>query len=41
MRFALDESHEDFAASIDALLTKSDMPAVIRAWNTGGTPNPA
>ncbi|MBH0119766.1 acyl-CoA dehydrogenase family protein [Rhodococcus sp. CX] len=37
MRFALDESHEDFAASIDALLTKSDMPAVIRAWNTGDT----
>ncbi|WP_435277484.1 acyl-CoA dehydrogenase family protein [Rhodococcus yananensis] len=37
MRFALDESHEDFASSIDALLTKSDMPAVIRAWNTGDT----
>ena len=37
MRFALDESHEDFASSIDALLTKSDMPAVIRAWNDGDT----
>ncbi|NLU62685.1 acyl-CoA dehydrogenase [Rhodococcus sp. HNM0563] len=37
MRFALDESHEDFASSIDALLTKSDMPAVIRAWNSGDT----
>lgn len=37
MRFALDESHEDFASSIDALLTKSDMPAVIRAWNAGDT----
>ncbi|MEE2031503.1 acyl-CoA dehydrogenase family protein [Rhodococcus chondri] len=37
MRFALDSSHEDFASSIDALLTKSDMPAVIRAWNSGDT----
>jgi len=37
MRFALDESHEDFASSIDALLTKADMPAVIRAWNGGDT----
>lgn len=37
MRFALDSSHQDFAASIDALLTKSDMPAVIRAWNDGDT----
>ena len=37
MRFALDESHEDFASSIDALLTKSDMPQVIRAWNSGDT----
>ena len=24
MRFALDESHEDFASSIDALLTKAN-----------------
>ena len=37
MRFALDSSHQDFAASIDALLTKSDMPAVIRSWNDGDT----
>ncbi|TWH09759.1 hypothetical protein L618_000500000790 [Rhodococcus rhodochrous J45] len=37
MRFALDESHEDFASSIDALLTKSDMPQAIRAWNSGDT----
>ncbi|MBS9374036.1 acyl-CoA dehydrogenase family protein [Rhodococcus sp. B50] len=37
MRFSLDESHEDFASSIDALLTKSDMPQVIRAWNSGDT----
>ncbi len=37
MRFALDSSHQDFAASIDALLTKSDMPSVIRSWNDGDT----
>ena len=37
MRFALDSSHQDFASSIDALLSKSDMPAVIRSWNTGDT----
>lgn len=37
MRFALDSSHTDFAASIDSLLTKSDLPAVIRSWNAGDT----
>ncbi|KXF54321.1 acyl-CoA dehydrogenase [Rhodococcus sp. SC4] len=37
MRFTLDSSHQDFASSIDALLSKSDMPAVIRSWNTGDT----
>lgn len=37
MRFALDSSHTDFAASIDSLLAKSDMPAVIRSWNAGDT----
>ncbi|QNG17462.1 acyl-CoA dehydrogenase [Rhodococcus triatomae] len=37
MRFTLDSSHQDFASSIDALLTKADMPAVIRAWNSGDT----
>ncbi|WP_072686934.1 acyl-CoA dehydrogenase family protein [Rhodococcus marinonascens] len=37
MRFALDATHTDFASSIDALLTKADMPTVIRAWNTGDT----
>lgn len=37
MRFALDSSHHDFAASIDALLSKADMPKVIRAWNDGDT----
>ncbi|WP_072807471.1 acyl-CoA dehydrogenase family protein [Rhodococcoides yunnanense] len=35
MRFALDASHRDFAASIDGLLSKADMPAVIRAWSIG------
>ncbi|MFF2108967.1 acyl-CoA dehydrogenase family protein [Rhodococcus koreensis] len=37
MRFTLDSSHQDFASSIDALLSKADMPAVIRSWNTGDT----
>ncbi|MEV0947566.1 acyl-CoA dehydrogenase family protein [Rhodococcus sp. NPDC049939] len=37
MRFALDSSHTDFASSIDALLTKADMPQVVRAWSTGDT----
>ncbi len=37
MRFVLDESHHDFASSIDSMLTKSDMPAVIRSWNDGDT----
>jgi alkylation response protein AidB-like acyl-CoA dehydrogenase len=35
MRFTLDTSHHDFASSIDALLSKADMPSVIRSWNTG------
>ncbi|MFD6057864.1 acyl-CoA dehydrogenase family protein [Rhodococcus wratislaviensis] len=37
MRFTLDSSHQDFASSIDALLSKADMPSVIRSWNTGDT----
>ncbi len=37
MRFTLDTDHLDFAASVDALLGKADLPAVIRAWNTGDT----
>lgn len=37
MRFALTSDHTDFAASIDSLLGKADMPAVIRAWNAGDT----
>lgn len=37
MRFALDPEITDFAASIDSLLTRSDMPSVIRAWSAGDT----
>lgn len=37
MRFALEESHTDFAASIGALLGKADVPSVIRAWSDGDT----
>ncbi len=37
MRFALDPEITDFAASIDSLLAKSDMPSVIRRWNAGDT----
>ncbi|MFN3340080.1 MAG: acyl-CoA dehydrogenase family protein [Dietzia sp.] len=37
MRFALDPEIVDFAASIDSLLAKSDMPSVIRAWSAGDT----
>lgn len=35
MRFLLEDEHHDLAASIDAMLAKSDLPAVIRAWNSG------
>lgn len=37
MRFALDPEITDFAASIDSLLTRSDLPSVIRAWSAGDT----
>lgn len=37
MQFALDPEIIDFASSIDSLLAKSDMPAVIRAWDSGDT----
>lgn len=37
MRFALDPEITDFAASIDSLLAKSDLPAVIRASSAGDT----
>lgn len=37
MQFALDPEITDFAASIDSLLAKSDMPTVIRSWAAGDT----
>ncbi len=37
MRFALEEIHTDFAASLDALLGKADLPTVIRGWSDGDT----
>lgn len=37
MQFALDPEIIDFAASIDSLLDRSDMPSVIRAWDAGDT----
>ncbi len=35
MRFALDTEQRDFAASLDAALGASDVPAVVRAWAGG------
>ncbi|MGW6543059.1 acyl-CoA dehydrogenase family protein [Streptomyces massasporeus] len=35
MRFLLDAGQRDFAASLDALLTAADTPAVIRDWSRG------
>lgn len=35
MDFLLSDIHDDLASSIDALLTKADVPAVARAWATG------
>ena len=37
MDFAIDPDITDFAASIDSLLGKSDMPSVIRSWAAGDT----
>ena len=37
MDFAIDPDITDFAASIDSLLSKSDMPSVIRSWAAGDT----
>jgi alkylation response protein AidB-like acyl-CoA dehydrogenase len=37
MRFALDEQQRDFAASIDAALGVTDVPAAGRAWASGDT----
>ncbi|MFT4127858.1 MAG: acyl-CoA dehydrogenase family protein, partial [Gordonia sp. (in: high G+C Gram-positive bacteria)] len=35
MDFLLSDIHDDLASSIDALLTKADMPTVIRSWIAG------
>ncbi|MFD5157430.1 acyl-CoA dehydrogenase family protein [Streptomyces hawaiiensis] len=35
MRFLLDPEQRDFAASLNALLTAADTPAVIRDWSRG------
>lgn len=37
MRFELDAEQRDFAASIDAALGASDVPAAVRAWAEGDT----
>ncbi len=37
MRFELDTSQRDFAASIDGALAAAEVPAAIRAWSTGDT----
>ncbi|MEE4492748.1 acyl-CoA dehydrogenase family protein [Streptomyces sp. BE230] len=35
MRFLLDAEQRDFARSLDALLTSSDTPSVVRSWAAG------
>jgi len=37
MRFALSAEQEQFATSLDALLTDADTPSVIRSWSSGRT----
>ena len=37
MNFEIDEQQRDFAASIDAALGASDLPAAVRAWAAGDT----
>lgn len=37
MNFEIDEQQRDFAASIDAALGASDIPAAVRAWSAGDT----
>lgn len=37
MKFALDAETKDFAASVDEMLRRADVPAAIRAWNDGDT----
>lgn len=35
MRFLLDDEQREFARSLDAMLTASDTPSVVRAWAAG------
>ena len=35
MRFLLETEHTDLANSIDSMLTRADLPGVVRAWNDG------
>ncbi|MCH5645308.1 MULTISPECIES: acyl-CoA dehydrogenase [unclassified Gordonia (in: high G+C Gram-positive bacteria)] len=35
MEFLLSDIHDDLASTIDAILTKADMPAAARAWAAG------
>ena len=37
MRFALDTEQHDFAASIDAAMSATDVPGAVRAWAAGDT----
>jgi alkylation response protein AidB-like acyl-CoA dehydrogenase len=37
VRFELDEGQRDFAASVDAALAASDVPAAVRGWMAGDT----
>jgi alkylation response protein AidB-like acyl-CoA dehydrogenase len=37
VNFEIDEQQRDFAASIDAALGSSDVPAAVRAWSAGDT----
>ncbi|WP_333618102.1 acyl-CoA dehydrogenase family protein [Dietzia sp.] len=37
MKFALEPETRQFAESVDAMLARKDVPAAIRAWNSGDT----
>lgn len=37
MKFALDTEIKDFAASVDEMLGRADVPSAIRAWSDGDT----
>ena len=37
MKFALDTEIKDFAASVDEMLGRADVPSAIRAWSEGDT----